>query len=951
MPSKIVVTTNNNDGFGSLREAIALAQSGDTIQFDPSLTSKAITLRGQIEVPPGKNLIVDGINAPNLTISGNELSRIFYVNSNQDLPASLTLRNITLANGYTSERGGAIQITHKGVLKVENVEFKDNVADKGGGAIYSEWETRLTVTRSKFDGNKAIAGNDERGAGAIAFASPGSFTVKDSEFTNNQGINGAAINSLNGKLTIENSKFIDNDTTAGFYDTGKPNPFLRGFGGAVYTDRASSTGEPNGGTIQISNSVFEGNKGRGEGGAAYLYTAATDNVIIEGSLFQNNEILALPNGGNEGNGGAVVQLSNGLNQGLTVRNSTFANNTAAHQGGGLWTYDAPTEILNSTFSGNKTLGDTPSSVGGGMALYSPTDIENTTIAYNHAGWVGGGIAANNNASVTVKNTIFYENTADNGQNDWGIQQHTSRELTDLGGNVQYPPKATNNWNDYNATATITIIDPLLGPLQDNGDRVPTHDVGNPEVKYAGAFPVNSTGTANNAPTLVTAISDSTASEDKPFSLDISNNFDDSDAEDKLSFTATLIGGGELPSWLSFDSVTGTFSGTPADAAIGTLGITVTADDGRGGVISDTFDLTIEGNDRVNPTLTLNSQNDLLKIEGNPEQAKLQFTLTGGDSGLVNEIGVFVVDDAQGTINGIAPGEVGYLQAAIERGQVVFSNLPDYLAGNNLTRILEGFEGYTLGFFLVQDSSRDNVLAELEAGRTPTNVFFGLTSANTNSSDYLQVSDLGDGSFSFDWRDQIGTNTVNFNSLKMTVKLTDDSPVLGTQLQAQRELIDLRARVGMVQADFKSIKSEAGFKNSIGLYLIENEEGAVKDPITGELINPSDTGYAQAALAQQAVTDLNRNTGNFLTALEGGVILAPYIIANGTTEDFLTRNPDNQNLGYREPIAYFGYLGANPDGVDHIRVLGDNTFGFEDLYGGGDMDFNDMVFRVEFTGAA
>ncbi|HEY9599504.1 MAG TPA: DUF4114 domain-containing protein [Cyanophyceae cyanobacterium] len=45
------------------------------------------------------------------------------------------------------------------------------------------------------------------------------------------------------------------------------------------------------------------------------------------------------------------------------------------------------------------------------------------------------------------------------------------------------------------------------------------------------------------------------------------------------------------------------------------------------------------------------------------------------------------------------------------------------------------------------------------------------------------------------------------------------------------------------------------------------------------------------------------------------------------------------------MAYFAYLGANPDGVDHIRLLGDNTFGFEDLYGGGDQDFNDMVFRL------
>ena len=30
------------------------------------------------------------------------------------------------------------------------------------------------------------------------------------------------------------------------------------------------------------------------------------------------------------------------------------------------------------------------------------------------------------------------------------------------------------------------------------------------------------------------------------------------------------------------------------------------------------------------------------------------------------------------------------------------------------------------------------------------------------------------------------------------------------------------------------------------------------------------------------------------------------------------------------VAYFSFLGANPDGAEHIRSFGDNIFGFEDL---------------------
>jgi predicted outer membrane repeat protein len=470
----ITVTTAADSGAGSLRSAIASAQSGDTIAFASTLANQTITLTsGQIEISAGKELVIDGSAAANLAISGNNSSRIFLVKSTSATPTNLTIKNLSFVNGYTSDRGGAISTEHQAVLTIENVDFFGNVADNGGGAIYSAFEGTLSVTGSRFEGNQATAGNDERGAGAIAFHGPRDFTIRDSDFINNKGINGGAINSLNGKLTIENSRFINNDTTAATYDTGNANPFLRGFGGAIYTDRASASNEPSG-LIRIVNSIFDGNQGRGEGGAAYLYTGAQDRVEIVSSVFTDNEIMALPNGGNNGNGGAMVVMSNDLNQGLQIHNTTFANNTASGQGGGVWMMKAPATITNSTFSSNRVNGVESSRVGGGMTLYGPATIINSTFANNYAGWVGGAITASNDYNVSVQNTLFYNNTADNGTNDWGIQQHTSRELVDNGGNIQWPPKGTNNGNDYNATASITLIDPLLGPLQDNGGGIPTH---------------------------------------------------------------------------------------------------------------------------------------------------------------------------------------------------------------------------------------------------------------------------------------------------------------------------------------------------------------------------------------------------------------------------------------------------------------------------------------------
>jgi phage gp37-like protein len=63
----------------------------------------------------------------------------------------------------------------------------------------------------------------------------------------------------------------------------------------------------------------------------------------------------------------------------------------------------------------------------------------------------------------------------------------------------------------------------------------------------------------------------------------------------------------------------------------------------------------------------------------------------------------------------------------------------------------------------------------------------------------------------------------------------------------------------------------------------------------------------------------------------------------TDNDFLlTRNVNN------DPAVYLPFLGANTDKVDHIRLLGNNIFGFEDLVSGGDKDFNDVIARVNLN---
>jgi Ca2+-binding RTX toxin-like protein len=98
---------------------------------------------------------------------------------------------------------------------------------------------------------------------------------------------------------------------------------------------------------------------------------------------------------------------------------------------------------------------------------------------------------------------------------------------------------------------------------------------------------------NDAPTVVNPLADQTEQEDAPFTIQVpANTFADEDVGDQLTYRASLTGGDTLPSWLSFDATTKTFSGTPDDAQVGTVSLKVTATDSGNLSVADTFDLTV-----------------------------------------------------------------------------------------------------------------------------------------------------------------------------------------------------------------------------------------------------------------------------------------------------------------------------------------------------------------------
>ena len=98
--------------------------------------------------------------------------------------------------------------------------------------------------------------------------------------------------------------------------------------------------------------------------------------------------------------------------------------------------------------------------------------------------------------------------------------------------------------------------------------------------------------ANNAPVVANPIPDRKAPTGQAFRHQFpANTFTDTDS-DSLTYAATRGDDSALPTWLSFAAATRTFTGTPASGDTGTLTVKVTADDGNGGTVSDSFDIEV-----------------------------------------------------------------------------------------------------------------------------------------------------------------------------------------------------------------------------------------------------------------------------------------------------------------------------------------------------------------------
>ncbi len=332
------------------------------------------------------------------SLSGGGLVRVMEI-SNPTLASdfTITLKNLKLINGDARNAAG------------------DQFA-RSGGAILNDhgsepWRAvRLHAFDVEFNNNRAIEAAQDGGGGAVYLLGHREFICVRCEFFGNRASNGGGYYGL-GTQTL---RFYDSQLAKNVASGDGGNPGNGGNGGAMAVD--GDTRE-----VSLCRSELLANDNNAFG--AGLFTTVYDQTSITRiwqSTFASNAQL----GSDQHTGGAYIQGGP-----VSIRNSTFRANQAVGFGG-LSLFDHQTgnglirvggEIVNSTFVGNLAR----TGLGGAMNLQGsdPLLLQNLTIADNRADCAvcfAGGIANPANSPITVRNTIFRNNTGGNAFNPWAI---------------------------------------------------------------------------------------------------------------------------------------------------------------------------------------------------------------------------------------------------------------------------------------------------------------------------------------------------------------------------------------------------------------------------------------------------------------------------------------------------------------------------------------------------
>ncbi len=219
-PPAVMTVTNLTDyGAGSLRDAIEQVASGGTVAFADGLSGTIGLVNGEIAIDRG--VTVDGPGAGRLTIDAGDGSRIFRIDTADDV----RLSGLTLTRGLvrfgSSALGGAIYKHGSGPLTVRDMAITDNAVtgafgnwSYGGGVMVAQGELlmeRVTLARNRSEGSPSYGGG-------LMLYSNVTATLRNVTATGNSatdGGGGIALWTDNGSSLLEHVTVAGNSASTG----------------------------------------------------------------------------------------------------------------------------------------------------------------------------------------------------------------------------------------------------------------------------------------------------------------------------------------------------------------------------------------------------------------------------------------------------------------------------------------------------------------------------------------------------------------------------------------------------------------------------------------------------------------------------------------------------------------------------------------------------------------